>query len=533
MADEFNGANGYSSTGSGAGSYNYNQGGYQNGYGSNQTNGNDGGKKKKHGGAGKAVFAVFVAAVFGLCAGAGAWGINRVAGSGQTTEASSDKATLKTDAGSAASSSDSSDAASTGTDSSAAASSSSSLNVSDSKAAVTDVTSVVDKVMPSMVSVYNNFTEKTQDVFGQTYSQQGQATGSGIIISKTDDELLIATNNHVVANNDSLEVQFIDESTASASLKGTDSQSDLAVIAVKLSDIDSSTLDKISVATLGSSDNLQLGQPVVAIGNALGYGQSVTTGVVSALNREIQSEDSETGQQISGKFIQTDAAINPGNSGGALCDLNGNVIGINSSKIGGETVEGMGYAIPISKAEPIIEDLMNQKTKSKVSDDEKGYLGIQGVSVTSQVASAYNMPEGVYVAGIMDGTGAADSDLKKGDIITKIGGTTVSSMDELQRELQYYKGGEKVTLTVQRADNGSYKSQDIDVTLTTKDDFEKAEKKLNKTTGSTSDSGSDSSTEDGAEDNSGSGSNGSGSGSQSGQDSGGFYTFPWGSMFGY
>ena len=227
----------------------------------------------------------------------------------------------------------------------------------------------------------------------------------------------------MVEDADSLEVQFIDESTAEAKIKGTDAGNDLAVIAVKLKDIDSDTMNQIEVATLGDSDELKIGEPVVAIGNALGYGQSVTTGVVSALERELQVEN------VSGTFIQTDAAINPGNSGGPLVDLNGNVIGINSSKIGGEKVDSMGFAIPISRAVPIIEDLMNQKTKETVAEEDRGYLGISGVSVTSQVSSAYSMPQGVYIAQIINGGGAADSDLQKGDIITAIEGTSVTDME--------------------------------------------------------------------------------------------------------
>ena len=446
MADEFNKENGgytdgsafqqnqgsaNESAGTGNGSYNYNQGEYHNtysnAYGSNQSHRNasngygqnnyggtgDNRPKKGKGKAGKAAFAILLAVIVGASAGVGAWGINKVAGNQSGRNEASANLQIDPEDGKQE---QSEDTQKSGTGDSSAQSSeksesgsSAQLSMNDSQAVVTDVSKVVDKVMPSMVSVYNNFTQTRQDFFGQTYSQQSQATGSGIIIGKTDTELLIVTNNHVVADADSLQVQFQDENTADASIKGTDETNDLAVIAVKLSDIKDDTMSKISIATLGNSDNLVLGEPVVAIGNALGYGQSVTTGVVSALNREITQENNETGT-----FIQTDAAINPGNSGGALVDLNGNVIGINSSKIGGSTVEGMGYAIPISKAEPIIESLMNQTTKEKVSEDKQGYLGISGVSVTSQVSSAYNMPQGVYVAKVISGTGAADSDLKKG-----------------------------------------------------------------------------------------------------------------------
>ena len=406
--------------------------------------------------------------------------------------------------------------------------------MNDSQAVVTDVSKVVDKVMPSMVSVYNNFTQTRQDFFGQTYSQQSQATGSGIIIGKTDTELLIVTNNHVVADADSLQVQFQDENTADASIKGTDETNDLAVIAVKLSDIKDDTMSKISIATLGNSDNLVLGEPVVAIGNALGYGQSVTTGVVSALNREITQENNETGT-----FIQTDAAINPGNSGGALVDLNGNVIGINSSKIGGSTVEGMGYAIPISKAEPIIESLMNQTTKEKVSEDKQGYLGISGVSVTSQVSSAYNMPQGVYVAKVISGTGAADSDLKKGDIITAIEGSTVQSLEQLQKQLTYYEAGSTVTITVKRASaNGEYKEQEIKIKLTDKKTMEAASESEDSQNKSSSPAAPGNGNGSQGNSGSGNGQNGNENNGSAGDDSGeeddgenGFYQFPW-SFFG-
>ena len=336
------------------------------------------------------------------------------------------------------------------------------LQTTKTSSSPTDVTEVVENVMPSVVSVYSSYTQSAQTIFGQTYSQEATSAGTGFIISQDDDtgELLIATNNHVVENADSLEVQFIDESTAEAKIKGTDSGNDIAVIAVQLSDLDEDTLDEIKVATIGDSDSLKIGEPVVAIGNALGYGQSVTTGVVSALERELEVEgDTST-------FIQTDAAINPGNSGGPLVDLNGNVIGINSNKIGGDTVDSMGFAIPISRAVPIIENLMNQKTKTEVSEENRGYLGISGISVTSEVAAAYDMPEGVYVASILEGGAAESSSLQKGDIIVGIGGTTISDMDELQKQLTYYAAGESVEITVKRQDGpGEYSEQDVAVVL--------------------------------------------------------------------
>ena len=321
--------------------------------------------------------------------------------------------------------------------------------------------------MPSIVSVYNDFTEEVQTFYGQTFTRQGESTGSGIIIGKTDSELLIVTNNHVVEGADHLRVLFIDQETCDAEIKGTDPSNDLAVIAVPLDSIKTTTQGQINVATLGNSDNLKIGEDVIAIGNALGYGQSVTTGIVSANNREISDET------ITGTFIQTDAAINPGNSGGALVNINGNVIGINSNKIGGDTVEGMGFAIPISRAIPIIEDLMSRETLSKVDEAEQGTIGISGATVTSDVSKAYNMPVGVYVAQIIENGGAAGSDLQEGDIITAINGQTISSMEELQKMLQYYKAGTEVTLTVQRQNGkGSYEEAQIKVTLGTRASIE-------------------------------------------------------------
>ncbi len=353
------------------------------------------------------------------------------------------------------------------------------LIIADSQAPETALTKVVDKVMPSIVSVYNDFTEEIQTFYGQTFTREGESTGSGIIIGKTDDELLLVTNNHVVEGADHLRVLFIDQETCDAEIKGTDSSNDLAVIAVSLANIKESTLNQIKIATLGNSDSLRIGEDVIAIGNALGYGQSVTTGIVSANNREI------TDDTITGTFIQTDAAINPGNSGGALVNINGNVIGINSSKIGGGTVEGMGFAIPISRAIPIIEELMSRETLTKVAEEERGTIGISGATVTSDVSSAYNMPIGVYVANIIENSGAASSDLHEGDIITAINGQSVASMEELQKMLQYYKAGTEVTLSVQRQDgNGSYAETTVNVTLGTRASIQTQESQNSENQGS-------------------------------------------------
>lgn len=330
-----------------------------------------------------------------------------------------------------------------------------------------DVSDVVEKVMPAMVSIVNNFTE-TANVFGQQYTQEEAASGSGIIVGKTDDELLIVSNNHVVESADTLTVTFIDGSEAQAQVKGLDSDMDLAVIAVSLNDLSDDTKNAITVATLGSSDDLKLGEPVIAIGNALGYGQSVTNGIVSALNREITLENGSTGT-----FIQTNAAINPGNSGGALLNMNGEVIGINSNKIGGTTiegiggttVEGMGYAIPITSASPIIADLMERQTRTKVAEDEVGYIGISLQEVTPQISQMYNMPEGIYVVSVEEGSAAANAGIMKGDIITKFDGSSISSYSDLQKTLQYYAAGDSATITVQRPQNGEYVSVELNLTL--------------------------------------------------------------------
>ena len=324
---------------------------------------------------------------------------------------------------------------------------------------VTDVTAVVAEVMPAMVIIHNNYTASA-NYFGYTQTQEATASGSGIIVGQNETELLIATNYHVIEGADSLEVIFSDDATVEAVVKGTNSDMDLAVIAVMLDDISGSTKDTIKVATLGDSDALVLGEPAIAIGNALGYGQSVTTGVISALNRSVELDDGSTRE-----FIQTDAAINPGNSGGALLNVQGEVIGINSNKIGGDTVEGMGYAIPISAAKPIIEQLMNEETKIKLSDEERGYIGISGVSVTSDVSSIYGLPLGVYVAEVSDGGGAAAAGIQKGDVIVAFEDAEITSMEDLQTRLQYYAIGTTVKVTVMRQNGSEYQEYTYNVTL--------------------------------------------------------------------
>ena len=326
---------------------------------------------------------------------------------------------------------------------------------------VTDVTEVVENVMPAVVSITNIYTETTS-FWGQNYSSEAQSSGSGIIVNENEEELLIVTNYHVVQDADTLKVQFINDTVADAQVKGADSNMDLAVIAVKLENLDAETKDAICLAKLGDSDSLKVGEPAIAIGNALGYGQSVTTGVISALDRQIEiSEDGST----TGKLIQTDAAINPGNSGGALLNVKGEVIGINSNKIGGSAIEGMGYAIPISSAEPIIENLMLRETKDKVAEERKGYLGISGINVTSDVANMYGMPQGVYITQVYEGTAADEAGMFNGDIIISFEGSTVGSMEDLQGYLEYYEVGESVEVTVMRASGGNYQEVKLTVVL--------------------------------------------------------------------
>lgn len=400
---------------------------------------------KKHGGYfRKAMVSVSLGLFFGLFAGIGFYAVQQ--GTGM----------LKTGTDTAVVGEAAAEATTESTQSSVQSSVQSATNVTYVES---DVSDVVEKVMPAMVSIVNNFTE-TANVFGQQYTQEEAASGSGIIVGKTDDELLIVSNNHVVESADTLTVTFIDGSEAQAQVKGLDSDMDLAVIAVSLNDLSDDTKNAITVATLGSSDDLKLGEPVIAIGNALGYGQSVTNGIVSALNREITLENGSTGT-----FIQTNAAINPGNSGGALLNMNGEVIGINSNKIGGTTVEGMGYAIPITSASPIIADLMERQTRTKVAEDEVGYIGISLQEVTSQISQMYNMPEGIYVISVEEGSAAANAGIMKGDIITKFDGSSISSYSDLQKMLQYYAAGDSATITVQRPQNGEYVSIELNLTL--------------------------------------------------------------------
>ena len=328
---------------------------------------------------------------------------------------------------------------------------------------VTDVSSIAEKAMPSLVAINDTMTVEQNNFFGMPQTYQAQSSGSGIIVGQNDTELLIATNNHVVSGATDMKVTFTDSTQVAAAVKGTDSATDLAIIAVKLSDIPSDTMSKIKVATLGNSDNVKVGQQVIAIGNALGYGQSLTVGYISALDREITDENG-----IQHTYIQTDAAINPGNSGGALLDLNGNVIGINAAKNASTEVEGMGFAIPISKAQEILNNLMTKKTREAVDESAQGYLGIQGTNIDANASKEYGMPVGIYVYKIVEGGAAANSDLKEKDIITKFDGQSVTNMEELKQMLTYYEGGSTVSLTVQSLVNGSYVEHEVQITLGTK-----------------------------------------------------------------
>lgn len=338
------------------------------------------------------------------------------------------------------------------------------------------VAQVADNAMPSVVTISTMSVEEMRSFFGGTQQYEVEGAGTGVIIGENDTELLIATNNHVVEGASSLSVGFIDESTVSAEIKGTDAENDLAVISVKLSDISTDTMNQIKIASIGDSDKLQLGEQVVAIGNALGYGQSVTSGYVSALNRDLSLTD-ESGNTINSTgLIQTDAAINPGNSGGALLNMNGELIGINEAKSGttssGTTVDNIGFAIPINKAQESLQNLMNQETREKVSEDQASYIGIQGASVSSDEQEKFSIPAGVVVASVVEDGPAAQAGIQEGDIITELDGRSVSSIEGLQDTLQYYAAGETVDIVVQRADNGSYQEQTLSITLGSAQDAE-------------------------------------------------------------
>lgn len=425
----------------------------------------------------KAATAVALAVIFGLVAGAVFQGVNIAADKYRGNDSSTTIGKTETVTGTEDS-----------TDSSSADS-----TVKDIVAESGTVAGVAQATMSSIVAITSVSVQEIPSFFGYgTRQYQSAGSGSGIIVGENDSELLIATNNHVVAGATTLTVCFAGsdvvgaeeetqamasssdgdadvDNAVSAKIKGTDEENDLAVVAVEKSDIPDETMDEIKIAQMGSSDDLVVGEQVVAIGNALGYGQSVTSGWVSALNRSISTEDGEA----SG-LIQTDAAINPGNSGGALLNMNGEVIGINAAKYADSQVEGMGYAIPISKAEPILEELMNRETRDKVEDSSKvGYMGVKAADLTTEAIQMYNMPAGAFVTEVTEGGAADNAGIKKGDIIVKLDGQKVSGKDDLVDKLQYYEAGENIEVVISRANSGEYKEQTIEVILGSKPSSDK------------------------------------------------------------
>ncbi len=451
--DNENQLNRYQSYGS---DYSYSSNGFD---GSNSYNGNSekssGKKQKEKKGSrffGKVAVSVCMGLFFGLFAGVGFFGVQQLtgnmtgdgAGKGGDQEVISGQVDLTAD-------------------DTAIEESKSGIKLTDTtevRVVSSDVTDVVEEVMPAMVSIVNNYTETVTSFFGQSYAQERASSGSGIIVAESETELLIVSNHHVVADAEQLDVSFIDGTVAQAQIKGLDSDMDLAVIAIPLESLTEETKTAIAIATLGDSASLKLGEPVVAIGNALGYGQSVTNGIVSALDREVTIEEG-----VTNSFIQTNAAINPGNSGGALLNVNGEVIGINSNKIGATAVEGMCYAIPISAAKPIIADLMLKETRAKVEDGKVGYMGIGMVTIPSDYSQMYNMPTGVFVREVEEGSPAKEAGFMYGDIIVKFEGEKISTNQDLQNVLQYYSAGTTVTVTVKRVQNGEYQEVELSVKL--------------------------------------------------------------------
>lgn len=465
----YGGGNGY---GSGAGGENR----YGNLYGSgNGYPAGDGkkGKKKKEG-AGtaywkKALVAVSMGLFFGICAGAGFFAVTTVTdalkgkgNAGQETMEAAESIPSGTEDGISGETQEAAGSIAKTTDNVPVP-----AGTEGAQAVIMDVSGVVDNVMPSIVSINNTYTQR-MSYFGQMLESESTAAGSGIIVGESDTELLIVSNYHVIQDADKLVVQFVDGAEAEAQMKGSDPEMDLAVIAVPLDKVNADTKNAIAVAALGDSDSLTVGEPAVAIGNALGYGQSVTVGVISALDRIIDISSTgeiRTDTEDGAKFIQTDAAINPGNSGGALLNMKGEVIGINSNKIGGSAVEGMGYAIPISAAKPIIEDLMLRETRMKVSEDDKGYLGISPLTVVEQMTEDYGMPKGVYVSQVFEGTGAEAAGIVKGNIITEFDGNKINSSEDLLRVMEYYSVGDTVQVTVMYGSPDGWESKEVTVTL--------------------------------------------------------------------
>ena len=434
--------------------YNYMENAYRQGNGAGDGGNHQPGKEKKEKKGGylkKAAAAIGLGLFFGVCAGLGFFAVESTTGAltrSTVTAASETVESAKDTANAIAETAKSIDTTEPAT------------------AIVTDVSDVAKNVMPAIVSINNTYTETMTTFFGQSMQSEATAAGSGIIVGESDTELLIVSNYHVVEGADTLNVQFADESEAEAQIKGTDADMDLAVIAVPLESLSATTKDAIAVAALGDSDSLIVGEPAIAIGNALGYGQSVTVGVISAVNRVIDlSSPSSSPSESDTTFIQTDAAINPGNSGGALLNLKGEVIGINSNKIGGDAIEGMGYAIPISAAKPIIEDLMLKETRTKVTEENKGYLGLSPLTVVDEMAQTYGMPKGVYVSQVYEGTAAETAGIKKGNIITEFDGNKVTTAEDLLSVMEYYSAGDTIDVTIMQGSPTGWESKTVTVTL--------------------------------------------------------------------
>ncbi len=398
----------------------------------------------------KWVTVVAMALVFGLIAGGTMFGVNAAGNYLAGNDSSSDQVG-QTQTTSSDSNSSSSDGSGQGT-----------------------VAEVAKNAMPSVVTISTMSVEEMRSFFGGTQQYEVEGAGTGVIVGENDTELLIATNNHVVEGATSLSVGFIDEESAAGEVKGTDVNNDLAVVSVKLSDIPEDTMNQIKIATVGDSDDLQLGDQVVAIGNALGYGQSVTSGYVSALDRDLTLTDQSGTTINSTGLIQTDAAINEGNSGGALLNMKGELIGINEAKSSststGAAVDNIGFAIPIDKAEESLQQLMNLKTREKVDASQASYLGIRGEDVSAEASELYGIPAGVVITEVVENGPADQAGVKKGDILTELDGRSISSMAQLQDVLQYYAAGETVDLVVQRSDNGEYQAQTLSITLGSADD---------------------------------------------------------------
>ena len=398
----------------------------------------------------KWVTVVAMALVFGLIAGGTMFGVNAAGNYLAGNDSSSDQVG-QTQTTSSDSNSSSSDGSGQGT-----------------------VAEVAKNAMPSVVTISTMSVEEMRSFFGGTQQYEVEGAGTGVIVGENDTELLIATNNHVVEGATSLSVGFIDEESVEGEVKGTDVNNDLAIVSVKLSDIPEDTMNQIKIATVGDSDDLQLGDQVVAIGNALGYGQSVTSGYVSALDRDLTLTDQSGTTINSTGLIQTDAAINEGNSGGALLNMKGELIGINEAKSSststGAAVDNIGFAIPIDKAEESLQQLMNLKTREKVDASQASYLGIRGEDVSAEASELYGIPTGAVITEIVENGPADQAGVKKGDILTELDGRSISSMAQLQDVLQYYAAGETVDLVVQRSDNGEYQAQTLSITLGSADD---------------------------------------------------------------